>query len=221
MSNRTLALEDTLYDYYLAVSMRDTDLHRRLREETAAMENGAMQVSPEQGQLMAFLIRLISARKALEVGVFTGYSSLCVAQALPADGRLVACDINDEWTTVARRYWDEAGVSDRIDLRIGPAPESLDALIGAGEEGTFDFAFIDADKVAYGDYYERALTLLRPGGLIGVDNVLWQGRVVAAEHDDEDTNAIRAFNESAHGDVRVDITMLPIGDGLTLLRKRG
>lgn len=220
MSNRTLALEDSLYDYFLSVSVRDSDLHRRLREETAAMQFGAMQVSLEQGQFMAFLVRLIGAHKALEVGVFTGYSSLCVAAALPADGRLVACDINDEWTTVARRYWDEAGVSGRIDLRIGSAIDSLDALIADGEKGTFDFAFIDADKVAYGDYYERTLVLVRPGGVIGIDNVLWQGRVVEADRDDEDTNAIRAFNRSAHEDERVDISMLPIGDGLTLLRKR-
>jgi caffeoyl-CoA O-methyltransferase len=220
MSNRTIALDDALYDYFLKVSVRDTDLLRRLREETASMQDAGMQVSPEQGQLMAFLVRLIGARKALEVGVYTGYSSLCIALALPADGRLVACDVNKEWTGIARRYWDEAGVAGRIELRLGRATKSLDDLLAGGEGGSFDFAFIDADKVAYGAYYERALTLLRPGGLIGVDNVLWQGRVVEKDRDDEDTEAIRAFNEMAHGDHRVDISMLPIGDGLTLLRKR-
>jgi predicted O-methyltransferase YrrM len=220
MSSRTISLDDPLYEYLLAHSVRDDDILRRLREETAGMTSARMQISPEQGQLMGFLINLIGARTALEVGVFTGYSSLCVARALPADGRLVACDVSEEWTSIARRYWEDAGVADRIELHLGPATETLDGLIADGAGGTFDFAFIDADKVSYVDYYERTLTLLRPGGLVGVDNVLWQGRVVEAAYDDEDTRAIRTFNELAHADERVDICMLPIGDGLTLLRKR-
>jgi predicted O-methyltransferase YrrM len=169
---------------------------------------------------MAFLVRLIGARKSLEVGVFTGYSALCVARALPADGRLVACDVSEEWTDVGRRYWQEAGVEDRIDLHLGPATETLDRLIADGEAGSFDLAFIDADKPSYATYYERALTLFRPGGVVGIDNVLWQGRVADPGNDDDDTEAIRAVNDTAHGDDRVDMCMLPIGDGLTLLRKR-
>jgi len=220
MSSRTIGLDDDLYDYFVAHAVRDDDLLRRLRDETAGMKSAGMQISPEQGQFMAFLVRLIGARKSLEVGVFTGYSALCVARALPADGRLVACDVSEEWTDIGRRYWQEAGVEDRIDLHLGPATETLDRLIADGEAGSFDLAFIDADKPSYATYYERALTLFRPGGVVGIDNVLWQGRVADPGNDDDDTEAIRAVNDTAHGDDRVDMCMLPIGDGLTLLRKR-
>ncbi len=220
MANRTTPLDDTLYDYLLRVSLREADVLRRLREETANLEDASMQVAPEQGQFMALLIGLTGARKALEVGIFTGYSSLCVALALPPDGRLIACDTSREWTDVARRYWAEAGVGERIDLRLGPALDTLDGLIAGGESGTFDFAFIDADKKEYAQYYERVLDLLRPGGLVAVDNVLWQGRVVDPQRDDDDTRSIRAFNEKMHADRRVSLSLVPIGDGLTLARKQ-
>ncbi|MCH7692463.1 MAG: class I SAM-dependent methyltransferase [Proteobacteria bacterium] len=220
MANRTITLSDGLYDYLLDVSLREPDVLRRLREETAKIPAAAMQIAPEQGQFMALLVELMGARKAIEVGTFTGYSSLSVALALPPGGRLVACDVNEEWTDVARRYWAEAGVADRIDLRLGPALETLDGLIGEGEAGTFDFAFIDADKAGYDAYYERILTLLRPGGLVSVDNVLWNGRVIDTAKQDADTRAIRAFNEKIHADPRVSLSLVPIGDGLTLARKR-
>jgi len=179
-----------------------------------------MQIAPEQGQLMGLLARLVGARQAIEVGVFTGYSSLCVAQALPADGRLVACDVNAEWTAVARRYWAEAGVSDRVELRLAPAIQTLQSLLDNGEAGQFDFAFIDAHKPEYTDYYELILELLRPGGLVAVDNVLWSGRVADPADQTEDTVAIRAFNERLATDDRIDLSVVPIGDGLTLARKR-
>ena len=220
MSNRTIDLTDALYDYLLSVSLRETDLQRRLREETAALPMARMQISPEQGQFMALLARLLGARRVLEVGVFTGYSSLAVALALPADGRIVACDVSEEWTAVARRYWAEAGVAGRIDLRLAPAVDTLDALIAGGGAGTFDLAFIDADKTAYLDYYERALELLRPGGLLMTDNTLWSGRVADPEVGDADTVALRHYNEHLHRDARIDLSLVPIGDGLTLARKR-
>ena len=220
MSNRTIDLTDSLYDYLLSVSLRETDLQRRLREETAALPMARMQISPEQGQFMALLARLTGARRCLEVGVFTGYSSLAVALALPADGRIVACDISEEWTAIARRYWAEAGVAGRIDLRLAPALDTLDALVAAGGAGTYDLAFIDADKTAYLDYYERALLLLRPGGLLMTDNTLWSGRVADPEVGDADTVALRHYNEHLHRDARVDLSLVPIGDGLTLARKR-
>ena len=220
MANRTITLSDGLYDYLLDVSLREPDVLRRLREETAKIPAAAMQIAPEQGQFMALLVELMEARKAIEVGTFTGYSSLSVALALPPGGRLVTCDVNEEWTAVARRYWAEAGVADRIDLRLAPALETLDGLIAEGEAGTFDFAFIDADKAGYDAYYERILTLLRPGGLVSVDNVLWSGRVIDTAKQDSDTRAIRAFNEKIHADPRVSLSLVPIGDGLTLARKR-
>ena len=220
MSNRTIDLTDSLYDYLLSVSLRETDLQRRLREETAALPMARMQISPEQGQFMALLARLTDARRCLEVGVFTGYSSLAVALALPDDGRIVACDVSEEWTAIARRYWAEAGVAGRIDLRLAPALDTLDALVAAGGAGTYDLAFIDADKTAYVDYYERALLLLRPGGLLMTDNTLWSGRVADPEVGDADTVALRHYNEHLHRDARVDLSLVPIGDGLTLARKR-
>jgi caffeoyl-CoA O-methyltransferase len=179
-----------------------------------------MQIAPDQGQFMAFLIRLIGAKKALEVGVFTGYSSLCVALALPPEGKLIACDISEEYTAIARRYWQKAGVTDKIDLRIAPALETLDQLVTAGQTNSFDFAFIDADKENYLNYYERALQLVRPGGLIAVDNVLWGGAVADPAVQDESTQAIRAFNQTLHRDERVDLSLVAIADGLTLAMKR-
>ena len=219
MTGRSIELTDALHDYLIGVSLREPPLLARLRAETAGMPGAGMQICPEQGQFMGLLVELTGARRALEVGTFTGYSALCVALALPAGGRLTACDINAETTAVARRYWDEAGVADKIDLRLGPALETLDGLIEAAGE-PYDFAFIDADKTNYGGYYERALALLRPGGLIVVDNVLWGGSVIDESRVDEDTEAIRDLNAKLKDDERVSLSMLPIGDGLTLARKR-
>ena len=213
-------LTDELSAYLRSVSLRDSELLRRLRAETAALPRGSMQVAPEQGQLISLLVEALGVRRALEVGVFTGYSSLCIATALPPGGRLIACDLSHEWTSVARRYWREAGVADRIELRLGPALATLDALIGSGETGRFDFAFIDADKENNRSYYERSLTLLRPGGLIVIDNVLWHGRVVDAAVQDADTIAVRDFNVFLHSDQRINLSLLPVGDGLTLALKR-
>ena len=179
-----------------------------------------MQIAPEQGQFMSMLVRLLGARRAIEIGVFTGYSSLCIAAALPADGELIACDVNEDWTAMAQRYWREAGLAHKISLRLAPALETLDALLRAGEEGNFDFVFIDADKVNYPHYYERALALLKPGGLIAVDNVLWGGSVADPGADDDNTRAIRAFNRGLHQDPRVELSLVPIGDGLSLARKK-
>jgi predicted O-methyltransferase YrrM len=220
MSNRSITLTDSLYEYLLSVSLREPQLLLDLREETAALPAAGMQISPEQGQFMALMVRLMGARRCLEVGVFTGYSSLVVALALPEDGRIVACDVSEKWTAVARTYWQAAGIDHKIDLRLAPAVATLDVLIAQGHSGTFDLAFIDADKASYLDYYERALTLLRPGGLIMVDNTLWDGRVIDPEVSDADTVAIRHFNETVHADQRVDVSLLPVGDGLTLARKR-
>ena len=220
MSNRSISLTDSLYTYLLSVSLRESDLQRRLREETARDPMARMQISPEQGQFMALLARLMGARRCIEVGVFTGYSSLAVALALPEDGTIVACDVSEEWTSVARRYWAEAGVAHKIELRLAPALETLDSLHASGGAGTFDLAFIDADKTNYLGYYERALGLLRPGGLVVVDNTLWSGRVADPEVADADTVALRHFNESLYRDARVDLVMLPVGDGVTLARKK-
>ncbi len=219
MSARTIELTDKVYDYLLANSLREPPLLARLREETADMPAASMQIGPDQGQFMALLVELIGARRTLEVGTFTGYSALVVALALPADGRVVACDISEEFTAVARRYWAEAGVADKIDLRLGPAVETLDALIAEGLSGAFDFMFIDADKQGYDAYYERGLTLLRPGGLIAIDNVLWHGAVADPDRQDEETRAIRALNRKVQADERVSISLVPIGDGLMLARK--
>ena len=220
MSNQSIQLTPELYTYLLDVSLRESDLLQELRERTRRMPEASMQIAPEQGQFMTLLARLLGARQALEIGVFTGYSALCVASALPADGRLIACDISPEYTRIAREYWARAGVADRIDLRLAPASETLATLLAEGAAGSFDLAFIDADKTGYAGYYEQCLALLRPGGLIVVDNVLWNGRVLDAATADEDTRAIRAFNRRIHKDVRVDLSLVPIGDGLTLLRKR-
>lgn len=220
MANRTLALSPDLHNYVLAMSVKESDVLRRLRAETSQLSRSGMQVGPEQGQFMAMLVRLMGARRCLEIGVFTGYSALVVAQALPTDGTLVACDVNHAWTDIARRYWKEAGVSDRIELRVAPALETLDALVSEGASGQFDFVFIDADKREYWDYFERCVSLLRPGGLIALDNVLWGGSVLDQSDTSEDTVAIRDFNARLAEDDRVDLSLVPIGDGLTLARVR-
>jgi predicted O-methyltransferase YrrM len=219
MSKQTLGLEQNLYDYLLSVSLREPTILTQLRQETAQMPRSIMQISPEQGQFMALLVKLIGAKKTLEVGVFTGYSSLVVALALPADGKIVACDVSEEYTSVARRYWQDAGVADKIDLHIAPALETLDKLLTAGEAVTFDFAFIDADKSNYNNYYERCLELIRPGGLIAIDNVLWSGKVADTEIQDNQTNKIRDLNRKLHEDSRITLSLVPIADGLTLAMK--
>ncbi len=219
MSNKNLTVSDELHDYILRHGVREDDLQRRLREETATLSGAGMQIAPEQGQFMRLLIHLINARKALEIGVFTGYSSLAVALALPPDGRLVACDIDPRATAVARRYWEDAGVADKIDLRLGPALETLAVLRREEEVGTFDFAFIDADKGNYERYFQECLELVRPGGLIMVDNVLWSGRVADEADNEKNTRAIRAFNSRIADDDRVESVMLPVADGITLARK--
>ena len=220
MTRRTLHLSEELYAYLLDVSLREPSVMRRLREETASLENASMQIGAEQGQFMALLVELMGARTALEVGTFTGYSALAVALALPDDGRLVACDVSEEWTAMGRRYWEEAGVAHKIDLRLAPAMETLDGLLAEGRAGTFDFVFIDADKEGYDAYYERALDLMRIGGLIALDNTLWDGKVVDPAVTDPDTAAIRALNTKLTGDERVTLSLVPVGDGLTLARKR-
>jgi predicted O-methyltransferase YrrM len=213
-------LNDRLYEYLLSVSVREPDVLAKLRAETAQMTMSAMQIAPDQGAFMALLVQLMGAKKTLEVGVFTGYSSLCVALALPPEGKIVACDVSQEYTDIARRYWQLAGVAQKIDLRIAPALETLDRLLAQGQAGTFDFAFIDADKGNYDAYYERSLQLIRPGGLIAIDNVLWGGSVIDPQKQDEDTLAIRALNAKLHQDERVTLSLLSIADGLTLALKR-
>ncbi len=219
MSNRTLSIDDRVYDYLLSVSLRESDLLKQLRQETAGIEYSEMQIAPEQGQFMAMLVKLIGARRALEIGTFTGYSSICIANALPPDGELVCCDDSDEWTAIAKQYWTRAGLDDRIRLKLGDAAASLKDLVDTGEAGTFDFVFIDADKQNYPLYYEQALALLAADGLIAVDNTLWSGDVANPENDEPGTRAIRRFNEMLKQDDRVDISLVPIGDGLTLVRK--
>jgi caffeoyl-CoA O-methyltransferase len=219
MANRNTALDDELRAYLVAHSARETPAQCGIREATRSHPHAGMQIGPEQAQFLALLVKLIGARRAIEIGVFTGYSALAVALALPADGRLLACDISDEYTRVGRPFWDAAGVAAKIDLRLGPALATLDACIAAGEAGQYDFAFIDADKSGYDGYYERCLVLLRPGGLIAIDNVLWGGSV-ARPAQDADTAALQALNDKIHADARVDMAMLPIGDGVTLARKR-
>ena len=219
MTDRNIPLDARLYAYLQEHSLREHPVLRELREATAGMRHAGMQISPEQGQFMALLARMLNARRTLEIGVFTGYSSLAVALALPPDGEVIACDVSEEWTSMARRYWEKAGVAERIELRLAPAVKTLDALLESGEAGRFDFAFIDADKSRYGDYYERCLKLLRRGGLIVADNTLWSGKVADANVQDEDTKALRAFNDALHRDGRVAVSRLPIGDGVTLALK--
>ncbi|MEH2045731.1 class I SAM-dependent methyltransferase [Nostoc sp.] len=220
MSKQSIGLDKQLYNYLLSVSLRESKILGKLRQETANHPRSGMQISPEQGQFMSLLVQLIAAKKTLEVGVFTGYSSLSVALALPADGKIIACDVSEEFTAIARRYWQEAGVADKIDLRLAPALETLEQLLATGQAETFDFAFIDADKENYDRYYERSLQLVRPGGLIAIDNVLWSGQVAEEQNQDESTQAIRALNEKLHHDERITLSLVPIGDGLTLAIKR-
>ncbi len=220
MGKKTLDLNDRLYEYMLSVSLRETALQKTLREETDRLSMGMMQISSDQGQFMAMLIRLTGAKRALEIGTFTGYSTLAVAAALPEDGHLVACDISEEWTAIAQHYWREAGISHKIDLRLAPALTTLADLKIESDADYFDFAFIDADKLNQLAYYEHSLRLVRPGGLITIDNVLWGGSVADPANQSEDTQAIRDFNKFIHQDQRVEITLVPIGDGLTLAWKK-
>jgi O-methyltransferase len=220
MTNRTLAIDDRLYRYLVDHSLRETALMRELRELTQGHEMPHMQIAPEQGQFMALLVELLGARQIIELGTFTGYSALCMAQAMPASGRLICCDINPESTAIAVDFWERAGVCDRIDLRIAPALQTLDKLLDAGAAGGFDIAFIDADKTNYDNYFERCLQLLRPGGLLMFDNTLWNGAVADPEDQTADTLALRALNRRLLGDERVSLSLVPIGDGLTLARKR-
>ena len=220
MSKQTIGLDDRLYNYLLSVSLREPEILRQLRQETNNHPQAIMQISPEQSQFMALLVQLVGAKKTLEVGVFTGYSSLSVALALPPDGKIIACDVSEEYTAIARRYWQKAGVADKIDLRIAPALETLDRLLADGQAETFDFAFIDADKVNYEGYYERSLQLVRPGGLIAIDHVLWGGKVADSQLQNSSTLAIRALNQKLHHDERITLSLVPIADGLTLALKR-
>lgn len=213
-------MPEAIYRYMLDVSLRETAIQAKLRAETATLTEAHYQIAPEEGQLLAFLVEMIGAHRTLDIGTFTGYSALTVAQALPEDGRVVSLDINEQWTSQARAIWCEAGVASKIDLRIGPALDSLDKLIAEGGDESFDFAFIDADKENYSAYYERCLRLLRRNGLIVVDNTLWRGRVADPGDRKHKTEAIRAFNKARLEDERVALCMLPVGDGVTLLRRR-
>jgi len=219
MSTATIMLDKKLREYLLNVSVKESEILRELREETAQMEYSAMQISPEQGAFMSFLVELIQAKRTLEIGVFTGYSALVVAMALSEDGIVTACDVSEEWANVGMKYWKKAQVEDKIDLRIAPALKTLDQLLSEGKQGTYDFAFIDADKIEYQGYFDKSLELLRIGGLIAIDNVLWGGSVIDDSIQDSSTKAIRAFNENLSSDSRVSISMVPIGDGLTLACK--
>jgi caffeoyl-CoA O-methyltransferase len=219
MSSRSLGLPSEVYDY-LDRESDEPPLFQALRAETSKLPRAGMQISPEQGRFMAWLVQCLGARRCIEIGVFTGYSSLAVASALPQDGLLVACDVNEEYTNVARRYWARAGVAERVELRLGPALDSLEALLGGGAAGSFDFAFIDADKESHRAYYERCLELSKPGGVIAVDNALWGGKVARPSVDDAETRAIRELNEFARSDARVSTSLVSIGDGLLLARKK-
>jgi len=220
MSNRSIGLDDPLYRYLLQVSLREHPVLAALRDHTARLPEVRFQIAPEQGQFMAWLAGAIGARRFLEIGTFTGYSALVIALALPADGEVVTCDVSREWTDIARGYWERAGVAGRIRLELRPARETLTQLRAQGAEGSFDLAFIDADKTAYSAYFEHCLALLRPGGSVLIDNTLWSGRVADPSEQDTDTEAIRDFNRRLHRDERIDLSLVPIGDGLTLARKR-
>jgi len=220
MTARTLNLDDALYQYLLDVSLRETPLQRRLRDETQALPMARWQVAPEQGQFLALLVKLSGARRVIEVGTFTGYSALCMAAALPDDGQLICCDIIGDYNATARRYWQEAGLSERIELRLAPALQTLEQIEQQGQGGAFDLIFIDADKANYPAYLESALRLLRSGGLAVFDNTLWSGRVLEHQPESADTRAIQALNLALKYDPRVDLSLLPLGDGLTLCRKR-
>lgn len=220
MSDITLNLTPEVYDYMQKISLREPSVLQKLREQTHKMSMSQMQISPEQGQFMGLLIKLMHAKKTLDIGTFTGYSAISVALALPEDGKVIACDINIEWTKLAKRFWEMAGVAHKIDLRLAPATETLQALIDEGQGNSFDFAFIDADKANYLIYYEKSLQLVRSGGLIAVDNVLWSGKVADPNINDDKTQIIRELNAKISQDERVSISMLPVGDGLFLALKR-
>lgn len=220
MTNRTLNLDDNLYQYLLDVSLRETPLLERLRKETALLSNANWQIAPEQGQFMALLVQLIGAKRIIEVGTFTGYSALCMAQAMGEEGRLICCDIPGDYNAIAERYWREAGLAERIEQRLAPALETLAALEAEGQAGRFDMIFIDADKANYPTYLEHALRLVRQGGLLLFDNSLWSGRVLEENPQSDDTRAIQALNRALKDDQRIDLSLLPLGDGLTLCRKR-
>jgi len=216
---RRYAMSERIEDY-VAAQARESDAAQRLRAETAKLPQAGMQIGPDQAAFLAVLVRSSGARRCIEIGTFTGYSALAIAAALPNDGRLVCCDISEEWTAIARKYWSSAGVSGRIDLRIAPALDTLKTMLARGEAGHYDFAFIDADKSGYDAYYETCLKLLKPGGLVVLDNMLWSGRVADPDHHDADTDAIRALNTKIRADHRVDAALLTIGDGVMLARKR-
>ncbi len=220
MSNRTLSINDRIYTYLNSVSLREPELLKRLREATSKDAMSKMQIAPEQGQFMALLVELMDINSAIEIGTYTGYSSLWIALSMPEHGRLICCDTNKQWTTLAQHYWILAGVENKIELRLAPALDTLDGLLSEGQAGQFDFAFIDADKQNYLNYYDRCLQLLRPGGLIAVDNTLWNGAVADPENNESNTQAIRGFNHTIYKDKRISLSLVPIGDGLTLARKR-
>jgi predicted O-methyltransferase YrrM len=220
VANKTIGISDELAAYVVKVGTREPDVLARLREETAALPQHGMQIAPEEGAFLAMLVELTGAHRCIEIGTFTGYSSIAVALALPESGQLVCCDVSEEWTSLARRHWDEAGVTSKIDLRIAPASETLDQLLADGQEATYDFAFVDADKAGYDGYYERLLRLLRPGGLIAFDNTLWGGKVLDQNAEDADTRAIQALNTKLVGDERITLCLLPVADGVTLARRR-
>jgi predicted O-methyltransferase YrrM len=220
MTGRRLLVTDDIHRYLVEHSVREPDVLARLRAATASLPLAQMQIGPEQGQLLALLAKLVGAKRCIEVGVFTGYSSLAVALALPQDGRILACDVSEEWTALARRFWREAGVEHKIELKLQPAARTLEERLAAGEAGRYDFAFIDADKPAYDTYYELLLQLLRPGGLMALDNTLWSGAVLNSEEREPNTVALRALNDKLHRDERIDLSLLPVGDGVTLARKR-
>jgi len=220
MANQTIGISDELAAYVVTFGTREPDVLSRLRAETAALPQHRMQIAPEQGAFLAMLVELTGARRCIEVGTFTGYSSIVVSLALPDDGRLVCCDVSEEWTSLARKFWAEAGVSDKIDLRIAPAADTLDQLLADGEEAAYDFAFVDADKSGYDGYYERLLRLVRPGGLIVFDNTLWGGAVLDQDTDDKDTRALQALNTKLAADERISLSLLPVADGVTLARRR-
>ena len=220
MSGTSIGLSDALHDYLLSITLRESDAMTRLREETAEHPESEMQIAPEQGQFLRFLVQLVGARRTIEVGVFTGYSALAVAEVLPPNGEIVACDVSEEYTQVARRHWQAAGVADTIDLRLAPAAETLDALVADGQAGTFDFSFIDADKETYDTYYEQSLELLRPGGVIALDNMFRGGAVADPAPDDDSVRATKRLNEKLHEDDRIELSVLPLADGVTLAMKR-
>lgn len=220
MTNRTLNVDDTLYNYILSISKSESAVLASLRKETENVELSIMQIAPEQGHFMSMLIKLTRAQRAIEIGTYTGYSSICIASAMPAEGKLIACDVSEEWTDIAKRYWSQANLDSIIELKLAPALDTLDELLSARHHESFDFIFIDADKINYQHYYERSLQLLRPGGLMLIDNVLWDGKVADASNHETDTTAIRDFNQTLKLDARIDLSVLPVADGLSLVLKK-